>query len=71
MFCAQLSVKTDARMVDAALAPTVVLAFMDSRGHSAREVRGGRDWGTCFQSSFCHAITMSECVFAVLWELFQ
>lgn len=59
-------------MVGAALARTVVLAFMDSRGHSAREVRGGRSLGNlCFQSSFCNVITMSECVFAVLWELFQ
>lgn len=46
MFCVQLSVKTDARMVGAALARTVVLAFMDSRGHSAREVRGEGAWGT-------------------------
>lgn len=45
MFCVQLSVKMDARTVGAALVPTAVLACMDSQGHSAREVRGGQDWG--------------------------
>lgn len=72
MFCVQLSVKTDARTVGAALAPTAVLACMDSQGHSAREVRGGQDWGAyAFKVHSVMLLTMSECVFAVLRELFR
>lgn len=33
-------VKMDARMVGVASAPTVVLVFMDSRGHSVKEITG-------------------------------
>lgn len=45
MFCVQLSVKMDARMVGVALAPTAVLVFMDSQGHSVKEVRGEKRLG--------------------------
>lgn len=35
-----------------------------------RGKRGARLGNQCFQRSFCNVITMSGCVFAVLWELF-
>lgn len=62
MFCVQLSVKMDARMVGVASAPTDVLVSMDSRGHSVREVRGDKRLGDfCLQSLFCNAPTMYSC----------
>ena len=42
VFCVQPSVKTDVRMVDAALDPTAVLVFMDSLVRSVKEVRKGK-----------------------------
>lgn len=41
----QLSVRTDVRMVAAALALTAVLVFTDSPGHSVKEVSGKKRAG--------------------------